>query len=75
MASPVRVLVSAANAAAAWDLRCEMREKLIELLRAEHPESLPRSRNETVELQVRNRDELDSEKPRSDASRRAASAH
>jgi hypothetical protein len=50
------VLVSAANAAAAWDLRCEMREKLIEFLRAEHPESLPRSRNQTVESDTNRRD-------------------
>ncbi len=41
----VRVLVSAANASAAWDLRCEMREKLIAFLRAEHPSALPRSRS------------------------------
>jgi len=64
----VRVLVSAANASAAWDLRCEMREKLIAFLRAEHPESLPRSRNESVE--ARNRGELESAEPR-----RPASAH
>jgi small-conductance mechanosensitive channel len=48
----VRVLVSAANASAAFDLRCEVREKLIAFLRREHPESLPRSRNETVGPQV-----------------------
>jgi small-conductance mechanosensitive channel len=66
----VRVLVSAANASAAWDLRCEMREKLIEFLRAEHPESLPRSRIENVDPQLRNRGELESAQPQ-----RAASAH
>jgi small-conductance mechanosensitive channel len=55
----VRVLVSAANASAAFDLRCAVREKLIEFLRSEHPESLPRSRNETVELQVANRNDLE----------------
>jgi small-conductance mechanosensitive channel len=42
----VRVLVSAKVAAAAWDLRCEMREGLIAFLRAEFPESLPRLRAE-----------------------------
>ena len=34
----VRVLVSAANASAAFDLRCEVREQLIAFLRSEHPE-------------------------------------
>jgi hypothetical protein len=41
-----------------------VREKLIEFLRSEHPESLPRSRYEAVETQVRNRGELESEAPR-----------
>jgi small-conductance mechanosensitive channel len=59
----VRVLVSANNASAAWDLRCEVREKLIEFLRGEHPESLPRSRNEAVEPQVAIRDNLESGAP------------
>lgn len=37
----VRVLVSAADGAGAFDLRCELREALIEFLRERHPESLP----------------------------------
>ncbi|HZP77197.1 MAG TPA: mechanosensitive ion channel family protein [Pseudolabrys sp.] len=44
----VRVLVSANNASAVWDLRCEMREKLIGFLAREHPLALPRGRNESV---------------------------
>lgn len=40
----LRALVSAADASAAWDLRCEVREKLIGFLQAEHPECLPRAR-------------------------------
>ena len=44
----VRVLVSAQNASAAFDLRCELREKLIAFIQAECPWALPRSRNETV---------------------------
>jgi small-conductance mechanosensitive channel len=44
----VRVLVSAADSSTAWDLRCEMREKLIAFLRAEFPESLPRARADVV---------------------------
>ena len=44
----VRCLASAASAGEAWDLRCEIREKLIDFLQKEHPEALPRQRNETV---------------------------
>jgi small-conductance mechanosensitive channel len=44
----VRILVSANSASAAWDLRCEMREKLIEFLQREHPQALPRRRQEVV---------------------------
>jgi len=40
----VRALVSAADAALAWDLRCEVREKLVAFLQQNHPESLPRFR-------------------------------
>ena len=40
----VRVLISAGNASAAWNLRCEMREKLIAFLCSEHPAALPRAR-------------------------------
>jgi small-conductance mechanosensitive channel len=60
----VRVLVSAANASAAFDLRCEVREKLIAFLRKEHPESLPRSRNETVGPPAADAPERESEPPR-----------
>jgi len=42
----LRALVSAANAGNAWDLRCLVREKLLDFLRAEHPETLPRLRAE-----------------------------
>jgi len=42
----VRVLVSAANAGAAFDLRCEVREKLIAFLRTDFPDALPRTRGE-----------------------------
>lgn len=40
----LRALVSAADASIAWDLRCEVREKLIEFLQRNYPESLPRVR-------------------------------
>jgi hypothetical protein len=42
----VRVLVSAADASAAWDLRCLVREKLVDFLQRTHPDSLPRTRAE-----------------------------
>jgi hypothetical protein len=39
----VRVLASAADAPSSWDLRCEIREKLIAYLRDNHPDCLPRA--------------------------------
>jgi small-conductance mechanosensitive channel len=42
----LRALVSAADASSAWDLRCHVREKLIEYLQREHPGCLPRARTE-----------------------------
>jgi small-conductance mechanosensitive channel len=42
----IRALASAADASLAWDLRCEVREKLIQFLQQHHPESLPRVRAE-----------------------------
>jgi small-conductance mechanosensitive channel len=40
----VRALMSAADASVAWDLRCHVREKLVEFIRREYPEALPRLR-------------------------------
>ena len=40
----LRALVSAANAGRAWDLQCEVREKLMAYLQREHPDALPRLR-------------------------------
>ncbi len=42
----LRALVSAESSPAAWDLRCEVREKLIGWLQQEHPSALPRRRTE-----------------------------
>ncbi len=42
----LRVILSAADSSKAWDLRCEMREKLIAFLQQEYPQSLPRRRDE-----------------------------
>jgi len=43
-AMELRVLVSAPNAAISWDLRCLVREKLIEFVQKNYPEALPRLR-------------------------------
>ena len=42
----LRALVSARNAGDTWDLRCEIREKLIGFLQEDMPEALPRQRAE-----------------------------
>lgn len=40
----IRALASAADASLAWDLRCEIREKLVAFIQHNYPESLPRVR-------------------------------
>ncbi len=40
----LRALVSARSPGQTWDLRCEVREKLIAFLQAEYPQALPRQR-------------------------------
>lgn len=42
----LRALVSASDSSQAWALRCAVRERLIEFVRREYPESLPRVRAE-----------------------------
>jgi len=42
----LRALMSAPDASAAWDLRCEVREKLIDYIKQNYPESLSRHRAE-----------------------------
>jgi len=49
----VRVLASANSAGSTFDLCAELREKLIGFLQQEHPEALPRTRNEDVEALAR----------------------
>jgi small-conductance mechanosensitive channel len=46
----LRALMSAIGSSEAWDLRCYVREKLIEFLQREYPASLPRSRADLVSL-------------------------
>lgn len=43
----VRILVSAANSPAVWDLRCEVRERILAFIQAQVPLALPRRRNVT----------------------------
>jgi small-conductance mechanosensitive channel len=43
-AMEVRILVSASNSSRAFDLRCEVRERLASFLQAEHPQVLPKMR-------------------------------
>lgn len=42
----IRLLMSAGNSPDAWELRCEVRERLIGYLQRHHPQSLPRIRFE-----------------------------
>ena len=45
-AMQLRVLVSAGDAGRAWDLRCLVRERLIDFVRRDWPQFLPRMRAE-----------------------------
>lgn len=46
----VRALMSAADASVAWNLRCYIREKLVEFIQKNYPETLPRLRAELDRL-------------------------
>ena len=48
----LRALVSARNPGQTWDLRCEVREKLIAFLQAEYPHALPRQRTELLGINL-----------------------
>lgn len=52
----VRALVSAAHSGANWDLRCEVREKMIAYLKEHHPECLPRVRQEQYRAELPGRE-------------------
>jgi small-conductance mechanosensitive channel len=45
----VRVLASAWDGPTAWDLRCDIRERLLDYVRQSHPQSMPRARTELAE--------------------------
>jgi small-conductance mechanosensitive channel len=62
----LRCLMSARSAGQAFDLRCEVREKLIDFLQRQHPEALPRQRAELAMIEP--------EKAHPEAARKAAKA-
>lgn len=45
----VRILLSSSNASGLFDLRCDIREGMIDFLKKTHPECLPRFRGEIVQ--------------------------
>ena len=47
-AMEIRALMSAPDASIAWDLRCEVREKLIDFIQQHYPDSLPKVRGEIL---------------------------
>jgi small-conductance mechanosensitive channel len=47
----VRALMSASDASCAWNMRCEVREKLIEFIQKNYPEGLPKVRAEIHETE------------------------
>lgn len=53
----LRALMSAGDASLAWNLRCHVREKLVEFIQTNYPHALPRLRTEFEEPQNRFRDE------------------
>jgi len=46
----LRALMSAADASTAWTLRCEVRERLIDFIKREYPQALPKVRAEVNRL-------------------------
>ncbi len=47
----LRALMSAADSSLAWDLRCEVREKLIEFIQKKYPDALPKTRAELRKIE------------------------
>jgi small-conductance mechanosensitive channel len=55
----LRALMSAADASAAWTLRCEVREELIEFIKRKYPQALPKVRAELERLESTSRSQDD----------------
>ncbi len=53
----LRALMSAEDASLAWNLRCHVREKLVEFIQTHYPHALPRLRTEFEEPENRLRDD------------------
>ncbi|HEY3974165.1 MAG TPA: mechanosensitive ion channel domain-containing protein [Candidatus Sulfotelmatobacter sp.] len=49
----LRALMSAPNGSRAWDLRCLVRERLVQFLQQNYPESLPRTRADVQAVNAR----------------------
>jgi hypothetical protein len=45
----LRALMSAADSSSAWELRCDVREKLFAFIRQNYPDSFPKVRAELTE--------------------------
>jgi hypothetical protein len=52
----LRALMDARDSSTAWDLRCYVREKLIEFLQSEYPQCLPKTRAELHRIPEPGRD-------------------
>jgi hypothetical protein len=63
----LRCLMSARTGGTVFDLRCEVREKLIAFLQREHPEALPHSRQISIDG---NEDSAESPRPKAAARKR-----
>lgn len=48
----LRALVSAKNSSLLWDLRCTVREKLLEFVQQKYPQCLPKTRAELADLET-----------------------
>ena len=51
-AMQLRVLATSADSSKSWDLRCQIRERLITYIQRNHPEGLPRSRADIAEFRA-----------------------
>ena len=53
----LRALMSAADSSRGWDLRCHVRERLVQFLQNNYPNSLPRTRADIIEPASRLQDD------------------
>ena len=51
----LRALMSAADAPTAWNLRCEVREKLVSFIQRNYPDALPKVRAELERLEAKSK--------------------